>query len=83
MFRMDNGWQASANAWIADMGEQGDFGRRYVLDPIMLPLALTRSPKKALDVAVAKVVGSHNAVISRISNLRFRAVGLRNDVNGC
>ena len=32
------------------MGEHGDFGRRYVLDPVMLPRALTRSPKKALDV---------------------------------
>src|SRR4051812_26938403 len=50
MFRMDNGWQASAKAWIADMGEQGDFGRRYVLDPIMLPRALARSPKRALDI---------------------------------
>jgi SAM-dependent methyltransferase len=47
---MDNCWQAAADAWIADMGEHGDFGRRYVLDPIMLPRALTRSPKKALDV---------------------------------
>ena len=47
---MDNGWQASAEAWIADMGERGDFGRRYVLDPVMLSLALARSPKKALDV---------------------------------
>jgi SAM-dependent methyltransferase len=50
MSSMDNCWQASADAWIADMGEHGDFGRRYVLDPIMLPRALTRSPKKALDV---------------------------------
>jgi SAM-dependent methyltransferase len=50
MFSMDNCWQASADAWIADMGEHGDFGRRYVLDPIMLPHALARSPKKALDV---------------------------------
>ncbi len=47
---MDNWWQASAEAWIADMGEHGDFGRRYVLDPVMLPRALSRSPKKALDV---------------------------------
>src|SRR3954468_17446440 len=47
---VDNGWQSSASAWIADMGEQGDFGRRYVLDPIMLPRALARAPKKALDV---------------------------------
>lgn len=50
MFSMDNCWQASADAWIANMGEHGDFGRRYVLDPIMLRRALTRSPKKALDV---------------------------------
>ena len=47
---MDDYWQASADAWIADMGEHGDFGRRYVLDPVMLPRALTRSPRKALDV---------------------------------
>ena len=47
---MDNGWQASANAWIADIGEHGDFGRRYVLDPVMIPRAVARAPKKALDV---------------------------------
>jgi SAM-dependent methyltransferase len=47
---MDNGWEASAAAWIADMGEKGDFGRRYVLDPVMIPLALARSPRTALDV---------------------------------
>lgn len=32
------------------MGEHGDFGRRYVLDPVMLPLALARGAKTALDV---------------------------------
>jgi SAM-dependent methyltransferase len=47
---MDNGWQSSAHAWIADQGEHGDFGRRYVLDPVMLPLALARKPQNALDV---------------------------------
>jgi hypothetical protein len=50
MLSMDNCWQASADAWIAKIGEHGDFGRRYVLDPIMLPRALAPSPKKALDV---------------------------------
>jgi SAM-dependent methyltransferase len=50
MFSMDNGWQMSADAWIADMGEQGDFGRRYILDPVMLPRALARTPSNALDV---------------------------------
>lgn len=47
---MDNGWNTSAKAWIADMGEEGDFGRRYVLDPVMLPRAIARSPRTALDV---------------------------------
>jgi SAM-dependent methyltransferase len=47
---MDNGWQRSASAWVADMGERGDFGRRYVLDPVMLPRALARAPRNALDV---------------------------------
>lgn len=50
MVGMDNGWQESAEAWVADMGEAGDFGRRYVLDPVMLPRALARAPKTALDV---------------------------------
>jgi SAM-dependent methyltransferase len=47
---MTNGWEDSAAAWIADMGEHGDFGRRYVLDPVMLPLALANGAKTALDV---------------------------------
>lgn len=47
---MDNGWQSSADAWIEEMGDDGDFGRRYVLDPVMLPRALRHSPQTALDV---------------------------------
>jgi SAM-dependent methyltransferase len=47
---VDNGWERSANAWIADMGDHGDFGRRYVLDSPMLTRALTRSTRRALDV---------------------------------
>src|SRR5262245_36383733 len=47
---MDNGWEDSAPAWIADQGEHGDFGRRYVLDPVMLALALEGAPATALDV---------------------------------
>lgn len=44
------GWEASAEAWIADQGEHGDFGRRYVLDPVMLTRALALSPRNALDI---------------------------------
>lgn len=47
---LNNGWQASADAWIAGLGEHGDFGRRYVLDPVMIPRALGRPPGRALDV---------------------------------
>jgi len=50
MFCVDNGWQESARAWIAEMGKRGDFGRRYVLDPVMLPRAVARKPRNALDV---------------------------------
>ncbi len=50
MTPVDNGWNRSARAWITDMGEHGDFGRRYVLDPVMLPRALATSAKTALDV---------------------------------
>ncbi len=32
------------------MGEHGDFGRRYVLDPVMLPRALATKPNTMLDV---------------------------------
>ncbi len=46
----NNGWQESAEAWIADQGERGDFGRRYVLDPVMVPRALACTPTRALDV---------------------------------
>ena len=51
---MTNGWDESAAAWIADMGEAGDFGRRYVLDPVMLPRALEGRPKTALDVGCSE-----------------------------
>ena len=47
---MDNGWEQSAAAWVADLGKKGDFGRRYVLDPVMLPRAVAGSPRHALDV---------------------------------
>lgn len=47
---MDNGWDASATAWIADMGENGDFGRRHVLDGPMLGRVAGRGFRRAIDV---------------------------------
>lgn len=35
----DDGWKRSAQAWLARQGENGDWGRVAVLDPVMLELA--------------------------------------------
>jgi SAM-dependent methyltransferase len=46
----DNGWKASAQAWIADMGEAGDYGRLYVLDAPMTERVRRLKAGRALDV---------------------------------
>lgn len=46
----NNGWDDSAEAWIADMGDKGDFSRRHVLDAPMLARIRERGFHKALDV---------------------------------
>lgn len=45
-----SGWDASAAAWIAVQGEDGDFGRVHVLDAPMLALVDALAPTTALDV---------------------------------
>lgn len=47
---MSDGWAQSAGAWIADMGDQGDFGRAFVLDRPMLERVGARPVANALDV---------------------------------
>lgn len=47
---MDNGWSASAPAWIAEMGTAGDWGRRYVLDAPMLARVRGRGFQRAVDI---------------------------------
>jgi SAM-dependent methyltransferase len=47
---MSNGWPESAAAWIADMGERGDWGREFVLDAPMLERVHGRGFATALDV---------------------------------
>ena len=47
---MSNGWDESAAAWIASQGEDGDHGRRYVLDRPMLERAVAAGAAPALDV---------------------------------
>lgn len=47
---MDNGWQQSASAWIAHLGEDGDFGRKFVLDGPMVERIIMGQFRTALDV---------------------------------
>jgi SAM-dependent methyltransferase len=46
----DDGWKASAKAWIKDMGETGDYGRQYVLDAPMIERLRRLGGGRALDV---------------------------------
>jgi SAM-dependent methyltransferase len=46
----DDGWDASAQAWIAEMGQDGDWGRRHVLDTPMLERVSLGDYATALDL---------------------------------
>src|SRR5438552_62971 len=45
-----SGWAESAAAWIAEMGEEGNYGRAYVVDRPMLERIHDRQFTTALDV---------------------------------
>ena len=47
---MNDGWAKSADAWVASQGEEGDFGRRWVMDAPMLERVRQRPFRRALDV---------------------------------
>ncbi len=47
---MTDGWNESAAAWISDLGDEGDFGRKFVLDPPMLERVTGKGFANALDV---------------------------------
>jgi SAM-dependent methyltransferase len=47
---MTNDWDRSAGAWIAAIGERGDWGREHVLDSIMLERVSAHRFERALDV---------------------------------
>jgi SAM-dependent methyltransferase len=46
----DDGWETSTAAWIASMGEAGDRGRRYILDPAFRKRLGCAGFRRALDV---------------------------------
>jgi SAM-dependent methyltransferase len=47
---MGEDWEQSAQAWIAAMGDRGDWSREHVLDPAMLGRLAGRRFQRALDV---------------------------------
>lgn len=47
---MSQGWYQSAQAWIDVVGEQGDWGRRYVLDGPMMDRVGAAHVESAVDV---------------------------------
>jgi len=47
---VSDGWAASAAAWIVEQGEEGDYGRRFVLDAPMRARVEGRGFRTALDV---------------------------------
>ena len=47
---MTDGWDDSAAAWLEEMGQAGDYGRAFVLDPAMRERLRRRSWRRALDV---------------------------------
>ncbi|KQS54324.1 methyltransferase [Brevundimonas sp. Leaf363] len=47
---MSDGWEESAQAWIASQGDSGDFGRQWVMDAPMLARVRRGRFRRALDV---------------------------------
>lgn len=47
---MSDGWSESADAWVASQGQEGDFGRRWVMDAPMRARVRSRPYRRALDV---------------------------------
>ena len=47
---ISGGWAESAEAWIAEIGDRGDYGREFVLDVPMMARIKDRGYTNALDV---------------------------------
>lgn len=67
----DDGWAASADAWIEEQSDGGDYARRFVLDGPMVDRIRDRGFRTALDV------GCGEGRFCRIMrDLGIRAVGV-------
>lgn len=84
-----NGWEASAAAWMAEQGEAGDFAREFILDRVMLARLRLRPHRDALDVGCgegrfARVMAAEGLRVTGlepVAALRARAQAL--DPGGC
>ncbi|CUA86137.1 Methyltransferase domain [Chelatococcus sambhunathii] len=68
---MTEGWPESAEAWVASLGERGDFGRVFVLDGPMLERVRGRGFARALDVGCGE-----GRFCRMLAELGIRAVGI-------
>ena len=68
---MDNGWNASARAWIDLMGSDGDWGRRHVLDAPMLARVRGRGFRDAVDIGCGE-----GRFCRMLTNEGIRCVGI-------
>ena len=56
---MSNGWDESADAWIAALGEGGDWARQNVLDPALADVEQLAIHAKLVDRARQSRVRGH------------------------
>lgn len=68
---MSDGWRESAGAWIAEIGERGDFSREFVLDAPMMERVRGRGFERALDVGCGE-----GRFCRMLRSAGIRAVGL-------
>jgi len=82
-------WNASAEAWIVDQGETGDWSRRAVLDPALELHLPEVAGKQVLDLGcgegrysrVLKAKGAHVTGVDPVPKFVQRASGLDADSN--
>jgi len=68
---MSNGWEQSAQSWIEAIGEEGDWGRIHVLDPVMLSRLEGRKFALALDVGCGE-----GRFCRMLKSSNIRAIGI-------
>lgn len=54
MKRVPTGWDHSAEAWLAEIGDAGDWARRFVLDRVMLARVRSGRFSRALDIGAGE-----------------------------